>query len=236
MTTRYEAVLFDLDGTLIDSREDISAAVNHVRETLGLPRLPVSIVQTYVGDGVRVLLERALATQDTKVLEQGLTILRPYYLDHCLDRTTLYPGIQGMLDALASIPGLRLGVVSNKPEGPSEKVLTGLGVRDRFAVVVGGDTTPARKPDPEPFRVAAEKAGVTGGRILVVGDSRNDIEGARRAGFASCGVLWGIGSPESVRDARPDHLAVSPEDVQRLVMAGSPEQGRSSRDGGAGMA
>jgi phosphoglycolate phosphatase len=110
-------------------------------------------------------------------------------------------------------------VVSNKPEVPSEKVLAGLGVRDRFSVVVGGDTTKARKPDPEPFRYAAERCGVAEGRILVVGDSPNDIEGARLAGFKSCGVLWGIGTPDAVRSAIPDYTAARPPDVLKLVCA-----------------
>jgi phosphoglycolate phosphatase len=218
MSLNFDAVLFDLDGTLVDSREDITAAVNHVRASLGQAPLPVSLVQTYVGDGVRVLLERALGTADPAAIERGLGVLRPYYLEHCLDRTRLYPGIADLLEALTAVRGLSLGVVSNKPEAPSEKILAGLGVRRRFAAVVGGDSTTARKPDAAPFRLAAERAGVTGGRVLVVGDSPNDIEGARRAGWASCGVLWGIGTEERIRGARPDFVVAAPDEVRALVV------------------
>ena len=217
MPVRYDAVLFDLDGTLIDSREDITAAVNHVRTSMGLTALPLSVVEEYVGDGVRLLLERALGTADAGTIDRALAVMRPYYLDHCLDRTSLYPGIAGMLEALAACPGLRLGVVSNKPERPSERVLAGLGVRGRFAAVVGGDSTAARKPDPAPIRLALERAGVAGGRVLMVGDGPNDVEGARRAGFARCGVTWGFGRPGRIRECRPDHLATTPEAVRILV-------------------
>jgi phosphoglycolate phosphatase len=213
MTRRFDAVLFDLDGTLVDSREDLTAAVNHVRSLFGMTALTLPTVQAFVGDGVRLLMERALGTIDEEILTRGLGALRPYYLEHCLDRTRLYPGIAEVLNALSGCPGLRLGVVSNKPEAPSEKILVGLGVRDRFDVVVGGDTVPARKPDPAPFLLAAERIGVFGHRVLVVGDSPNDIEGARRAGFASCGVLWGFKSEEAIRGAGPDHVAAGPDDV-----------------------
>jgi len=218
MALRYDAVFFDLDGTLIDSCDDIAASVNHVRREMGMPPLPVSTIRTYVGDGVRILLERALETDESAILERGLAILRPHYLSHCLDRTVMYDGIPAMLDRLGAAPGLRLAVVSNKPETPSEKVLAGLGIRRYFAAVVGGDSAGARKPDPAPFRLAAERSGVAGGRILVVGDSPNDIEGARRAGFDSCGVLWGISPPDRVRAAAPDHVADAPGAVLALVL------------------
>ena len=218
MPSRYDAVFFDLDGTLIDSREDLAAAVNHVRAALLLGPLPVPVVQSYIGDGVRLLLERSLGTSDDALLDRALGLMRPYYLEHCLDRTTLYDGIDDLLRALGAVPGLPLGVVSNKPQAPSEKVLNGLGLLGRFAAVVGGDAAGARKPDPAPFRLAAERAGVAGGRILVVGDSPNDIEGARRAGYESCGVLWGICPPDRVRASGPDHEALCPDDVRRIVL------------------
>jgi phosphoglycolate phosphatase len=219
MPTRFDAVFFDLDGTLIDSGDDIAASVNHVRRSRSLEPLPADQIKGYIGDGVRILLERAFSTTDDAVIERCLEIMRPHYLDHCLDRTTLYPGIRSLLSALETAGGLTLAVVSNKPERPSEKVLAGLGVRDRFRAVIGGDSAGARKPDPAPFRLAADRTGVSGRRILVVGDSPNDIEGARRAGYASCGVLWGLGAPDRVRDSHPDHVASAPGDVLSLVVS-----------------
>jgi phosphoglycolate phosphatase len=240
----YDLVLFDLDGTLIDSRADIAAAVNHARLGLGMPPLPVPVIETYVGDGVRLLLERALQTTDPTTVQRGLELWREHYLPHCLDETRLYPGIEAMLTSLIKA-GVKLGIVSNKPVEPSERILAGLGIRAMFASVVGGDSTPSRKPDPGPLRLAVERAwtgwqsststststkmasGHYGGndvRVLMVGDSPNDIEGARRAGYASCGVLWGIGKPETIRAAAPDHLAATPDDVRKmLVFRGRPQ-------------
>ncbi|MBI3273226.1 MAG: phosphoglycolate phosphatase [Planctomycetes bacterium] len=210
-----EAVLFDLDGTLIDSRQDIAASVNHALVALGRPAQPVERIQTYIGDGVRVLLERAFGTSEAAVLEQAIAVWRPHYMEHCLDRTRTYAGVVEMLSALRGLP---LGVVSNKPEAPSVRILEGLGLRERFAAVLGGDSAPTRKPDPGPLLAAAARMGAqVGSAILMVGDSENDIVAARRAGFASCGVLWGIGRPEEVTAAQPDHLARSPEEVARLV-------------------
>lgn len=216
MPPRFDGVFFDLDGTLIDSRADISASVNHVREARGLASLPVEVVQTYVGDGVRLLIERALGTRDVAAVDAAISDWRAHYVAHCLDRTDLYPGVREMLGALARA-GMTFGVVSNKPLAPSEMILSGLKIRDLFKVVIGGDSTPARKPDPEPLLLAAERAGVHPGRVLMVGDSPNDIEGARRAGCASCGVLWGIGPEEAVRGARPDYLARTPDEVCRAA-------------------
>lgn len=143
---------------------------------------------------------------------------RDHYIPHCLDHTQLYPGVPEMLLALRD-RGVRMGIVSNKPASPSERILEGLGIRDLFASVVGGDSTPARKPDPEPLRLAVERAGGSSRCVMMVGDSPNDIEGARRAGFVSCGVLWGIGRPEALRAAAPDHLVEAPDDVRAIAGA-----------------
>lgn len=214
----FDAILFDLDGTLIDSRRDIARSVNHALTALGRPEQAVEVLATYIGDGVRVLMERAFATSDAAVIEPAIALWRPHYLEHCLDATRLYDGIADLLDALRDTP---LGVVSNKPVAPSEVILAGLGIRARFAVVVGGDSCSARKPDPAPLLFAVGRMGACGGRVLMVGDSANDVEAARRAGYASCGVLWGIGGEEEVRGARPDCLAWTPAEVVRVAGGGA---------------
>lgn len=216
MKTLFNGILFDLDGTLIDSTADIAGAVNHARKEMNMTPLPLETVRTCIGDGVHILMERALETRDSAVIDRAIALWRPHYLAHCLEHTRLYPGVMNMLNALAS-GGMNLGVVSNKPAAPSETILNGLGVRKLFAAVVGGDSTPKRKPDPEPLRFALEQMKITSKRVLVVGDSLNDIEAARRAGLISCGVLWGIGYEETVRAARPDHLAQTPADVLEIV-------------------
>jgi len=212
----FDAILFDLDGTLIDSVADIAGAVNHVRVEMGMPRLPLEVVRTYIGDGVHILMERALKTKDPAIIDKAIALWRPHYTAHCLDHTCLYPGVREMLIALTS-SGMPLGVVSNKPVAPSETILAGLEIRKVFSAVVGGDSTPKRKPDPEPLQFALEQMNIISKRVLVVGDSPIDIEAARRAGCASCGVLWGIGQEKTIHAARPDYLARAPDEVSKIV-------------------
>ena len=215
----WEAVLFDLDGTLADSVEDVAASANHVRCAFDLDPLPLETLRGYVGDGIRVLMQRTLERDDPADLDRAIGIWKPHYEVHGLDHTRPYPGIEELL-RLAVARGLRLGVVSNKLESLSVVMLEGLGWGPMFPVVVGGDSTRKRKPDPEPLLLAMERLGVSPGRTLMVGDSPNDIRAARAAGCASCGVLWGIGAEAAVRAAQPDHLARVPAEVAALLGGG----------------
>jgi len=208
---KIQACLFDLDGTLIDSAGDLASSVNHVRSHFNMPALPVAIVESYVGDGLTMLLQRSLETKDPHRIAEAAALYAPHYEAHCLDQTRLYPGVKEMLEAAAKAK-VSMAVVSNKPEIYCRKILAGLSVDAHFPVVLGGDTLPQRKPDPAPFHRACRDLGVSG-PTLVVGDSINDIEGARRAHYASCGVLWGLGEKELVRRARPDHLIQRPEEL-----------------------
>jgi phosphoglycolate phosphatase len=212
----FDAILFDLDGTLANTIADIAASINHIREEWGHPAWTTAQVQECVGDGIHKLLERTLETLDPSAIQRALVIQRAYYEEHCLDHTVLYPGILAVLEALRERQ-LPLGVVSNKLASSSEKVLKGLKIRDFFATVVGGDSTPHRKPDPRPLQVAAEQMKIHSRRILVVGDSSNDILSARRAGFTSCAVTWGFRSEESIVAAHPDHLVRSPSEILEVV-------------------
>ncbi|MDD2706650.1 MAG: HAD-IA family hydrolase [Verrucomicrobiae bacterium] len=213
----FSAVLFDLDGTLVDSVQDLTFSVNHIRHLHHLPPISTEDVRSFVGDGVRQLLSRALNTQNEQTIDRALAVYKPHYLDHCLRHTCLYPGILPLLRSLKS-QGLPLGVVSNKPFSPTEKILAGLQIDHFFSAVIGGDSTPKRKPDPEPLRAAAHLLQMKTHHILVVGDSPNDIIGARRAGYASCAVLWGLGREEAIFEAKPDHVARHAHDI--LAAAG----------------
>lgn len=215
--SRFDAVLFDLDGTLADSIGDLTASINHVRGKMGLPPVAVPVVQSYVGDGVRRLMQRALQTENQATIDEALAIHKPYYEAHCLDQTVLYPGIWPMLKGLAArrIP---LGVVSNKVAAPSELILKGLRIRHFFMAVVGGDTTPHRKPDPRPLQAAVKRLPLPLTRILVVGDSPNDVLGAQRAGYTSCAVTWGFGAEDAILAAHPDHLIRKPEELLPILV------------------
>lgn len=213
MTPPVEAFVFDLDGTLVDSGLDIALAANVVREHFGLPPLPVPVLTGYVGDGVRMLLERALGHDPDSGrpglpvaaarLDEGQAVFAAHYGDHLLDNTRLYPGVRGILAGFAAVP---LHVATNKPQAFTEAILEGFGLDGVFRRVVGGDRTPARKPDPAHLRACLEGLEVEPARVVVVGDSPNDIVAARALGAVSVGCTYGLVDPQRVRAAAPDHV------------------------------
>jgi phosphoglycolate phosphatase len=192
-------VVFDLDGTLVDSRLDLAAAVNATRERLGLPPLAVDAVTAMVGEGARTLLRRALPESiDGDAFEGAMALFLDLYFDCCLDATRAYPGIDELLAALA--PRYPLAVLTNKPERHSRRILDGLGLTSRFAAIVGGDTLAARKPDPVGLHHLARVWSTTADRLLLVGDSGIDAVPAQAAGAALALVTWGFGGAEKFID------------------------------------
>ena len=189
---RYCHIVFDLDGTLIDSRADLAQAVNHVLRTLGLPGLPLDVVTSYIGAGARTLVQRSLGPAHEHRLDEGLMRFMEFYGAHLLDHTRLYAGIADVLHALVQ-RGAGLSVLSNKPEAMSRTILAGLGVLPLFAAVLGGDSVAARKPDPGGLQHLCASLRISPERMLMVGDSVIDRDTARAAGIAFCGVAWGFG-------------------------------------------
>lgn len=187
-------LLFDLDGTLIDSGLDLAGAINMTRESLGLSSLPAAVIVAAVGDGMRKLVERTIPEFPERI-DELLEIQKANYLAHCLDRTPLYPGVAGTLEGLKS-RGYRLAVVTNKPISATEKILSGLGVRSLFGAVVGGGECDRMKPDPESLFLAAERMEVPlTPDDWMVGDNHTDLGAGRRAGIRRCFCRFGIGSP-----------------------------------------
>jgi phosphoglycolate phosphatase len=180
--------ILDLDGTLVDSLDDLHASVNHALARLGLPLRSREEVHGYVGEGARVLLARAIAPHD-HLLEPALAAWRPHYEAHSLDRTRPYPGIPALLAGA----GRALAVHTNKPGGMARRILDGLGLLPRFAVVLGGDEAP-RKPDPTGAREIMARVGAAPGETVFVGDSLVDVRTARAAGVALVAVTWGLTS------------------------------------------
>jgi len=187
-----KTALFDLDGTLIDSRADLALAVNLTRADFGLPPKTEAEVVACVGEGMRLLIERAIPERPD---QWGAMLLRQRvnYLAHCLDRTTLYPGVAETLRALRAA-GWHLAVVTNKPGLLTRPILEGLGISVFFGAVVGGGDCPVLKPDPAPLLMAAAQMGVTlDADDWMVGDNFTDMEAGRRAGVKRCFCRFGFG-------------------------------------------
>jgi phosphoglycolate phosphatase len=193
--------LFDLDGTVIDSRADIADSLNLALARLGLPSLTESQVGNFVGDGVQNLVERALRKTTghnpaNSLIQEGLALFKEEYGNHLLDKTCLYPLVAEALDAL---PWAKFAIVSNKPEGFSRHILEGLGVANRFSIILGGDSIQNRKPDPESLLKAMDFCGLRPSETAMIGDSAVDIEAGKAAGVTTCGVLGGYRSEEELR-------------------------------------
>jgi phosphoglycolate phosphatase len=201
--TRPAALVFDLDGTLIDSRRDIATALNRMRSELLLPPLALEQVVTMVGEGARLLVERAMGPEcPPDRVEQALARYLEHYWEVCLETTRPYPGVERMLaDLGARYP---LALLSNKGEALSRKILEGLGLAGRFREILGGDSLPTRKPDPAGLRILAERLGAPLGDLMLVGDTWVDAETARNAGCRFALVEWGFPRPPKLDGIQAD--------------------------------
>lgn len=210
------AVVFDLDGTLVDTLEDIAAAVNHTLSALGCPTHPVDAYRTMVGDGARVLVERALPPGGGDLLKEALARFRARYSGHLVERSRLYPGIAELLDDLAArrIPA---AIVSNKPEEHTGEVARRLLGRWPFAAIAGQREGVPRKPDPTASLEASRAMGVGPGSCLFVGDSAVDMRTGRAACMIPVGVSWGFRGREELVAAGATVIVNRPEDVGALL-------------------
>jgi phosphoglycolate phosphatase len=196
-------VVFDLDGTLVDSSRDLAAAVNATlaRVAPDTPPLSLDTVRTFVGDGAGVLIARTLARVGSRLkAEEVLPLFLESYAHGLLRTTALYPGVREALDALRP---RRLAVLSNKPGTMSRAILAGLGVGDRFFRIYGGGDLASRKPDPDGVYRLLEETGVPAEEAVLVGDSPVDVQTGRAAGVRTVGVTYGF-DPEGVRREGPD--------------------------------
>lgn len=202
-----QLLLFDLDGTLIDSRADLAAAVNRMRALHALPPLPLATVSAYVGDGVRILAVRSLegAPVDPDLATREISAA---YAEHLVDATTAYPGVDASLRALRAA-GHLLALVTNKPAPHAQRLLDHFRWTPLFAVILGGGDTPELKPSPLPLLEAMRRTGHTPENSWMIGDHHTDLEAARRAGVRSIFLHSGFGHPaaETPTLAVPDFTA-----------------------------
>jgi phosphoglycolate phosphatase len=212
-----DVIVFDLDGTLIDSRLDIANALNWTLDQLGYQSLPLDLIESYVGNGIAPLIKRtALAADAPDDEEKMFKLFRQRYWDHLLDDTRLFDMVDETVHSF--VGKYKMAVVSNKPERYTKKIIEQIGLYDALGdTVYGGDTLPVKKPDPAALLEIADKYGVTTDRILMVGDSAVDMETAKNAGAACVGVTYGFRPVDEIREAGADKLIDRFEQLKELV-------------------
>ena len=202
MPGKYDLLVFDLDGTLFETREDLAASVNYSLRKMGLKELPLETVVQFVGDGAAKLIQRSLGGEATESLcAEGLRIFLNHYSRNCTKLTEPYPGVAEL------IPGLpqSLAVLTNKPEGPTQSILEVSGLGAYFKIIIGGDTAHGRKPDPSGMLSIMSELSVEPERTLLVGDTSVDVETARNAGCDCAGVKYGFRPGDFIKTP-PDYL------------------------------
>jgi phosphoglycolate phosphatase len=212
-----DLLIFDLDGTLVDSKLDLAHAVNATRTHLGMTPLENERVYSYVGNGAPVLIRRVLGNQASEAeVEEALEFFLEYYREHYLDYTTLYPGVKESLGRLRAA-GKRMAVLTNKPVGISRAIVDGLGVHDHFFQVYGGNSFDFKKPNPIGVDALIKEAGAEREHTLMIGDSSVDVQTGRNAGITCCGVTYGF-QPETLAEPAPDLLVDRMEELADWVL------------------
>jgi phosphoglycolate phosphatase len=213
-----QLLIFDLDGTLIDSRLDLVHSVNATLRHFSRPELPDDVIASYVGDGAPMLVRRALGDpRDESFVKQALEYFLAYYRVHKLDFTRLYDGVPEMLTAIQSGNGAgrKMAVLSNKPVNPSRIIVEALGLAEFFVHVYGGNSFSTKKPDPHGAQTLLRETGTSPQQALMIGDSDVDVITGRNAGLWTCGVTYGF-APHTLAIAPPDAMVDTPQELAEL--------------------
>lgn len=212
-------LIFDLDGTLVDSRLDLINSVNAMLKHFHRPELPGNVIAGYVGDGAPMLVRRALGDPDEEqFVQESLEYFLSYYRVHKLDYTHEYPGVKEALAAIRDGQNgseRRMAVLSNKPVNPSRAIVDALGLGEFFIRVYGGNSFHTKKPDPLGVRTLLEETGVRSDEAVIIGDSSIDVITGRNAELWTCGVTYGF-APRTLDDAPPDVVVDSPQELAEV--------------------
>jgi len=214
-------VIFDLDGTLIDSVPDLASSVNRALEELGRESFPEETVREWVGNGAQTLIRCALGLQESDggdLFKEALALFLDHYSKNLTEKTILYPGVEETLERVASC-GLKMAVATNKPEPFVKPILEHFTILHRFDQIVGAETVPRKKPHPDPLLHICKNLGIEPSETLMVGDSKNDILAAKSAGIGSVAVSWGYNYGEDIALYAPDHIIESLEELPKLAGA-----------------
>lgn len=215
---QIKLLIFDLDGTLVDSRLDLVHSINAMLRHFKRPELPDDVVASYVGDGAPMLVRRALGDpKNEHFVKEALEYFLAYYRVHKLDYTHVYDGVKETLAALGCANGVRrqMAVLSNKPVNPSRAIVEALGLGEFFVHVYGGNSFPTKKPDPLGARTLLQQTHARPEQAMIVGDSSNDVLTGRNAGLWTCGVTYGF-APHTLALAPPDVVIDAPRELLQV--------------------
>jgi phosphoglycolate phosphatase len=208
---RVRVLVFDLDGTLIDSERDLANSVNATLRHMGRAQLPHGQIASYVGRGAPRLIEQALGPgAKAEECRQGLEHFLAYYREHMLDHTVTYPGVR---EGLAALEGVAMAILTNKPVRFSQRIIEGLGLAKYFRFIYGGNSFETKKPDTAGMCTLLRDFQAEAKQAMLVGDSDVDVQTARNAGTWACGVTYGLGSkglaalPSGPAPGQPDRIA-----------------------------
>ncbi|MFA7254516.1 MAG: HAD-IA family hydrolase [Candidatus Omnitrophota bacterium] len=207
-------ILYDLDGTIVDTRQDIIKSVRYALETLKGPELTDDEIKDCVGTGLHALIKQVFRTEDEKLADRGSKLYREHYKKHMLDHTHLYTGAREFLEYFKD---RKQAVITNKPNPFSSQILEALGVAHYFIAILAGDNGLPFKPDPAAIHHLMEATGATEEETLFVGDSPIDIQAARNAGVEVVTLSHGFASEATLREAKPDHIVHNFDELLRLA-------------------
>lgn len=212
--SKFKLLIYDLDGTLVDTAEDISRAINFMLAEFGKPERSLKEISRFVGQGVFHLVQNVTGEKDPKQIEKGIKIYRTYYGQHMLDKSKLYPGAQEFLEFFR---GRKQAVVTNKPNPYSREILEALGVADYFVEIIAGDSKYPKKPDPAALLAMINREGVTPAEAVFIGDSPVDVQTGKSASVATAALTHGFSELNEVKSASPDSIAGNFQELLKIA-------------------